>query len=49
MDNNPTLRDVGEAFSRWLDAQSTAVKNGLTDLGDIHVSTIFGRVPAHCG
>jgi hypothetical protein len=44
MNDNPTLRDVAQAFDAWLTAQSQTVRAWLSSLGDIHVSTIMAIV-----
>jgi hypothetical protein len=44
MQDNPTLRDVAQAFSAWLSAQSQTVKAWLSRLGDIPVNTVFAVI-----
>src|SRR5262245_19090760 len=48
MHNDPTLRDVTQAFAAWLMAESQGIKDWIHGLGDIHVSTMMSILLLGC-
>jgi len=48
MHNDPTLRDVTQAFAAWLMAESQGIKDWSHGLGDIHVSTMMSILLLGC-
>lgn len=48
MQDNPTLREVAQAFSVWLTAQTQTAKAWLSSLGDIRIGTIVAVIMIGC-